>query len=59
MTELLSALEDEIKREVYNKSILLSKILCIEIFFFAKNREEIFPSRKVQYNLDHRRIEMD
>jgi len=55
LTELLSALEDEIQREVNNKSVLLSKILAIEIYFFSKNREEVFPSKRVQYNLDQRR----
>ena len=55
VSELLSALEDEIKLEINNKSILLSKILAIEIWFFASNREETFPNKGNQYNLESRK----
>lgn len=43
--------------EVNNKSILLSKILAIDIFFFSKNKEEIFPSGRVQYSLEQKKID--
>ena len=51
----MSALEDEIKVEVNNKSKLLSKILNIEIFFFARNRDEVFPNKSMHLNLETRR----
>ena len=36
---------------------MLSKILAIDIFFFSKSREEIFPSGRIQYSLEHRKNE--
>ena len=55
---MLSALENEIKYEVNNKSKLLSKILNIEIFFFARNRDEVFNTKSLHYShLEHKRVE--
>ena len=33
----------------------MSKILNIEIFFFARNRDEVFPNKSMHYNLETRR----
>ena len=43
--ELLSDYENLVSMEVKDKSHLLGKILQIEIFLFAKNREEMFPTK--------------
>ena len=50
---MLSELEDEIKLEVNNKSMLISKIMDIEIHFFARMKSNfieipLFNREKLQ-----------